>query len=327
MRAVQLSGQRWIVVAASDLTADKHMESALSRYIHQLLQSKEALHRYTADLEGIVREQTEALCVARDAAVAANAAKSEFLANMSHELRTPLHGILSFARFGIKKHAFAERDKLHLYFQRIESSGQTLLKLLNALLDLSKLEARAVVLDRQSLSLGELVVDIVDEFAATLRERDLTADTANIDRNVLVLADHDKLGQVIRNLLANSLKFTPPGGVIAVVVSGSPDGATLEIRDTGPGIPDDDCERVFDKFVQSRTTQTGAGGTGLGLAICREIVELHAGRIRAVPTHGCGALMRVELPRWTTAEPAESVEPEVTTAESEAPFLSHASCI
>ena len=103
--------------------------------------TKEVLQRHNADLESRVREHTAKLQIAVEAAEKANHAKSEFLANMSHELRTPLHGILSFARFGIKRNESADRTKLLTYFQRIESSGQTLLKLLNDLLDLSKFEA------------------------------------------------------------------------------------------------------------------------------------------------------------------------------------------
>ena len=114
------------------------VKSALHRHVKQLVMTKEALQRHNSDLEGLVRGQTMQLRNAKDAAEAANNAKSEFLANMSHELRTPLHGILSFARFGISKNESADRTKLLTYFQRIESSGQTLLKLLNDILDLSE---------------------------------------------------------------------------------------------------------------------------------------------------------------------------------------------
>jgi signal transduction histidine kinase len=106
------------------------------------------------------------------------------------------------------------------------------------------------------------------------------------------------LSQVVRNLINNAIKFSPPGGTIHLGADQSDDEVTLSVRDEGPGIPDDECEAVFGKFVQSKTTQSSPGGTGLGLAICREIVTLHQGAIRAVPTNGHGALIEVTLPRW-----------------------------
>ncbi len=249
--------------------------------------------------------------LAKDAADEANSAKSEFLANMSHELRTPLHGILSFARFGVTKFDTADREKLLTYYQRIESSGRTLLRLLNELLDLSKLEARAVTLECGPLVLATLIVEVAEESGALLREKGLSLGLPPSEPRIMIWGDHDKLAQVIRNLLGNSAKFTPNGGQIRVALSELDDTVTISIHDSGPGIPDEDCELVFDKFVQSNATRNGAGGTGLGLAICREIVTLHKGTIRAEQTHGKGALILMTFPRWA---PTETEQPSSETA-------------
>jgi len=313
-RRLMHAGKQWVAVGVRDLTADTLLKTTLHRYIDQLLQAKEAVQRHNADLEDQVRMQTDHLRAAKEAAERANSAKSQFLANISHELRTPLHGILSFARFGIKKSDVGEHEKLLLYFQRIESAGKTLLRLLNDLLDLSKLEAGAMTLNCQPVELESLISDVADEISGLAREKDLTVQISTDDSAVLVWADVKLLSQVIRNLLGNAIKFTPQGGQIQVTIEAPADSAVIFIRDNGPGIPDGDCERVFEKFVQSDLTRTGAGGTGLGLSICREIVQLHRGRISAVATHGHGALLQVSLPRWVRKPKAALPEMEGATA-------------
>jgi len=305
-RTVVHEGQQWVVVTVRDLTTDNQLKTSLQRYVNQLVTAKETLQEYNIGLETIVREQTTQLRQAKDTAEDASAAKSEFLANMSHELRTPLHGILSFARFGVNKHESADSQKLLLYFQRIETAGQTLLRLLNSLLDLSKLEAHAVTVECERLSLKSLLTDVADEFAAIVRERELSLEVTADDPEVKIWADPEKLSQVVRNLVGNAVKFTPPGGKVHIAVEETSEKTVVSIRDTGPGIPDEDCDRVFEKFVQSHATRTGAGGTGLGLSICREIVQLHGGTICAVPTHGRGALLKIVLPRCRPERPTSA---------------------
>jgi PAS domain S-box-containing protein len=313
-RCVAFRGKQWIVVALRDLGLEVSMKHALQRYVNQLVCAKESLQQYNNDLQGLVHQQTADLLVAKERAEVARAAQSEFLANMSHELRTPLHGILSFARFGTKKYRIAEREKLASYFQRIESAGQTLLKLLNALLDLSKLESRAVTLDCEKISLKAMLLEIAEEFFAIAREKELTIGISDCQTEGWVWADGDQLRQVIRNLLGNAMKFTPPGGEICIALAEQSTQVVVSIRDTGPGIPDEECERVFDKFVQSHLTRTGAGGTGLGLSICREIIRLHDGSIRAIPTHGHGALLQLCLPRYVPDEDSRESESPLLTA-------------
>ena len=226
----------------------------------------------------------------------ANQAKSEFLANMSHEIRTPLHGILSFAGFGIKKHATAGAEKLLDYFQKIQESGMTLLRLLDNLLDLAKLESGKTIFDFQPVDLPSLLRAVAGEFDTRASERKLSVQCPELAFKADATVDAGKIKQVVRNLLSNAVKFSPPGGVIRINLRQQADSVAISVVDQGPGIPEDELETVFDKFVQSSKTRTGAGGTGLGLAICREIVAAHQGRIWVENNRDGGSLFSFEIP-------------------------------
>lgn len=312
-RGIEQDGRHWIVAHFRDLTAENQVKAALSRHIEQLLLTKESLLRHNMSLESVVEERTEQLRAAKDAADRANSAKSDFLANMSHELRTPLHGVLSFARFGVQRHESADRQKLLKYFSRIESTGQSLLRLLNDLLDLSKLEAGAMTLELEPVDLSVVIAGVAEEFSALAREKSLSLRLSGCEMPPQVWGDREKLAQVFRNLIGNAAKFTPEGGEIHVSWRDADGMAEIDLRDGGPGIPDSEREAIFDKFVQSHATKNGAGGTGLGLSICRQIVALHEGTITAEPVQGKGALIRVKLPRRTPDDPApaESAEPSM----------------
>jgi signal transduction histidine kinase len=268
------------------------------------------LVRHRDHLQEMVAERTADVVVAKEAAERASEAKSEFLANMSHELRTPMHSVLSFAGLGEEKARASEQEKLAHYFQRIHQSGSRLLGLLNDLLDLSKLEAGMMRVELTEQDIVPLVREAVTESEGWAAKRSIRLNVVSETANTLAPIDTGRFGQVIRNLLSNAIKFSPDQGTVEVVFSSAslghgrratdPDNVPalqIEIRDNGPGIPEDELEHIFDKFVQSSKTKTGAGGTGLGLAICREIVHAHRGTILASNNSSGGASLIVTLPQ------------------------------
>ena len=256
-------------------------------------------------------EREEELVKERERAIQANSAKSMFLANMSHELRTPMHAILGFSSLGSNKVGTATKEKIASYFLRINESGQRLLYLLNDLLDLSKLEAGRMEFDLTEHDLQASLKIIADELAPLFAERCLTVDIEPSSVNTHAIYDNEKIEQVIRNLLSNAIKYTPDGMSVLIYFEetllpckedSSEETAipaiSVSIMDQGTGVPEDELETVFEKFVQSSTTETGAGGTGLGLSISKEIIEGHGGSISACnSTKGGGAIFTFVIPR------------------------------
>ncbi len=270
----------------------EHLEHEVNERTADLRKVNERLRNEIEERKQVEQE----LLIAKADAETANEAKSEFLANMSHELRTPLHSILSFASFGIKKHDRAKPEKLLDYFSRIRESGKVLMDLLNQLLDLVKLESKGTTFTFEPTDLRMLIQSVTNEFDAMLLEHGLSLRYDWPDFEKVVTLDADKIKQVVRNFLNNAIKFSPPGGIIDIEIGHVENAMKVSVRDQGPGIPQDELETVFDKFVQSSKTKTGAGGTGLGLAICREIIAGHGGRIGVENKPDGGAEFFFEIP-------------------------------
>ncbi len=276
--------------------------------------SEAELRLHRDRLSELVEARTRELLQAKNAAEAANRAKSEFLANISHELRTPMHAILSFARLGRDKieSGSASLEKLALYMHRIDVSGERLLRLLNDLLDLAKLEAGKMEYDLKPADMWQLATETVAEMDEVARRKGVEMVLPNRDTPCMVLGDALRLRQVLHNLLSNAVKFTPSGGRVRIEFEADqklPDGRPalrMSVVDAGAGVPEAELQSVFDKFVQSTSTKSGAGGTGLGLSICREIVEQHGGRIWLVNNADVGATVHVLLP---CAADVASVDP------------------
>lgn len=234
----------------------------------------------------------------------ANNAKSEFLANMSHELRTPMHGILSFSQFGLKKIDTVSRKKLYRYFEGINTSGKTLLVLLNDLLDLSKLESGKIRFKFKINRLNQLIDNITNELQPIIDQKKIRMIINKPDFSTRCICDHYKIEQVLRNIIVNAIKFNQEGGHIKIDISKTDqtDQNTIyhyflvKIEDQGIGIPKQELGSIFDKFIQSSKTKTGAGGTGLGLSICKEILHYHKGKIWAENREGNGAIFYFTVP-------------------------------
>ncbi len=238
---------------------------------------------------------------ARDAAESSLRAKTEFIANISHELRTPLQSIIGFSELGQMRSR--EQVRLAAMFQDIHGAGQRMLGLVNDLLDLAKIESNMGTVHLERSDLRPMVQAVARELEPLLLQRALVLDLRLPAQPLLGKVDTLRLAQVLRNVLANAIKFSPAGGRVELLAECCDEDDTLHIAvsDRGPGVPAAELESIFEPFVQSSQTKDGSGGTGLGLAICRKIVQAHGGRIEAANRAGGGAVFHLHLPAGGTA--------------------------
>jgi len=227
---------------------------------------------------------------------AASQHKSEFLANMSHELRTPLNAIIGFSEVLSEKMFGELNEKQEEYSKDIHASGQHLLSLINDILDLSKIEA-----GRMELELTEFDLPMaIDGAAMLVRERagrrNIVLHTEMDPQLGQIQADERKVRQVVLNLLANAIKFTPEGGRIEVGAVPKDGFVEVSVSDTGIGIAPEDQEKVFEEFRQVGTAAKKVEGTGLGLTLCRKFVELHGGKIWVKSQLGAGSTFTFTIP-------------------------------
>ncbi|GAB4190191.1 MAG: ATP-binding protein [Phycisphaeraceae bacterium] len=237
----------------------------------------------------------------------ANKVKGEFLANVSHELRTPLNSIIGFAE--VLGETLTGRDdpkdeKRRRYAANIITSSRRLLDLINDLLDLAKIEAGRMELHIAPVSIADTVEGLLNLIRPLAEKREIVLKQKVQPNLPAVVTDAGKLQQILFNFLANAVKFTPPQGVVTITASlvdegrdDTPGHVRISVTDTGPGIPPEDQDRIFEKFVQLDPGVTREhGGTGLGLTISQELAELLHGRIDLDSMPGKGATFSLTIP-------------------------------
>jgi signal transduction histidine kinase len=250
-----------------------------------------------AHLFHLATEQTARLTALNVELQRANQHKAEFLANMSHELRTPLNSILGFSQLLLEGDGGALTGDQRQDVDIIAQNGQHLLMLINDLLDISKLEAGKAQLHRGEVEVEPLISECVESVRSLAKTKKLDLTAAVSVEVGRVFADGPKLKQVLLNLLGNAIKFTETG---SVRLTAERQGAELRVsvRDTGIGVPVEDTERIFESFTQGKSGISGKyQGTGLGLAICRQLVEMHGGRIWVKSTPGQGSTFTFTIPQ------------------------------
>jgi len=234
---------------------------------------------------------------------ASNRAKTGFLAAMSHELRTPLNAIAGYAQLMQEGVGGDVSDQHHDYLTRIRNSQQHLLGIVNDLLNYSRMEAGGVVYERELVFAHEVVEGVLAMVTPQIERKQLRLRRGACPPDVAAIADRLKVEQVVLNLLSNAVKFTPEEGTITVLCGREDQTVTISVRDTGPGIPEDKLEVIFDPFVQlGRTLTSKHEGAGLGLAISRDLARAMDGDVRVRSIEGEGATFTLSLPSVSLTE-------------------------
>jgi two-component system cell cycle sensor histidine kinase PleC len=302
-RWLQINGRRTkdggSVSVGTDITKLKQQEERLTQSEHQLLTHVTDLKASRQKLEAQAQQladMAERYLEQKAAAESANRAKSEFLANMSHELRTPLNAIIGFSEIMENGMFGPLGDKYLDYIRDIRSSGGYLLGIIDAILDMSRIESGRMKLEKAEISIGPVLEEAVSRLRDEIDRKQL-AFSIEGPTDTHIEADPHALYQLLGNLLDNAVKFTPEGGRVAVRTRQVPGALNIFIEDTGIGIPREKIERIGRPFEQVEGDLTRSyKGSGLGLAIARSLAELHGGSLRLRSAIGAGTIVMVHLP-------------------------------
>ena len=225
-------------------------------------------------------------------------AKSQFLASMSHELRTPLNAIGGYAELIEMGLGGSVSDQQREYLARIRGSQQHLLRIINDLLNYSRIESGKLTYEQEQVPLPAVIEAVTTMVGPQAAAKRITVDTPQCRDEVIAVADRLKVEQIVLNLVTNAVKFTPPSGRVTVACGTQGDAVSLTVADTGPGIPADRLDDIFEPFVQlGRSLSSGHEGAGLGLAISRDLARAMKGDVSVRSTTGKGAIFTLSLPR------------------------------
>jgi signal transduction histidine kinase len=253
---------------------------------------------------------------ARHRAEAADHAKSQFLTAMSHELRTPLNAIAGYAELlAVGVHG-PVTDKQREALDRITRSQKTLLSLINDILNFSKLQAGFIEMKVEDVPVAEVLEGLEAWVEPQLRAKKLRYSYEPCPVHVRMRGDREKVQQVMLNLLSNAVKFTPAEGRIWVRCTHDDENIVIAVKDTGPGIPPDKVDAIFEPFVQvDRGVQSSYQGTGLGLAISRDLARAMGGELRLESSSAEGSTFTFSLPRAYPSAPPATAESALASSQ------------
>ncbi len=254
------------------------------------------LRRHAEELEYRVAERTRDLSRAKEEAERANRTKSDFLAGISHELRTPMNAILGFAQLlDLDELGGEQGDNV----RQILRAGRHLLELITELLDIARIEAGELALSLEPVGVEELVAEACALTKPLADENDVAISVTPGPASTFVVADRQRLLQVLLNLLANAVKYNRPGGSVEVRAEANGDRLSIAVRDTGRGVADQDLEQLFEPFERLGLEGGAIEGVGLGLALAQRLVQAMHGTLSAASTLGVGSTFTIDLPRAT----------------------------
>jgi signal transduction histidine kinase/DNA-binding response OmpR family regulator len=311
VRAAPIRGEGELTIL---IDAFNEMLTQIGESETELLKAHDSLEQRvrerTAELETAKREVeafSQSVVKAKEELERSSKFKDQFLSTMSHELRTPLNAVLGFSDLLGEDRYGSLNEKQRRYVNHISTGGKHLLRLINDILDLSRIEAGRLQLTIETVRVDTSLSEACDTLQplASKKNHHLIKHPAP---GLSVRADGTRLKQILMNLIGNAVKFTPDGGTIELAAKKIDDHVRLEVRDSGPGIPPDEQKRIFEAFYRLTQNAKAAEGSGLGLAITQRLVELHGGKLGLESEPGLGSCFFFTLPLVPSVEPRMEIE-------------------